>query len=133
MNKCIAVFGAGLSGQSVANLAKSEGHSVTVFDETVGKKNDFSESDISCFDDFIFSPGFSKSIRGESCFLKRILFMEAWICCRAMAGEDFWRYRNEWENNGDSLARSCLGHRVEAYVAGNIGVPLSELVNFCQS
>ena len=41
MNKCIAVFGAGLSGQSVANLAKSEGHSVTVFDETVGKKNDF--------------------------------------------------------------------------------------------
>ena len=74
MNKCIAVFGAGLSGQSVANLAKSE-DPVTVFDETVGKKNDFSESDISCFDDFIFSPGFQKSIRGECCLLKRILFM----------------------------------------------------------
>ena len=43
MSKSIAVFGAGLSGQSVANLAESEGHSVTVFDQTAGKNNDFSE------------------------------------------------------------------------------------------
>ena len=105
MNKCIAVFGAGLSGQSVTNLAKSEGHCVTIFDETVGKGNDFSESDISCFDDFIFSPGFSKKHPWRAAFLKRILFMESLDIGRAMAGEDFWRYRNKWKNNGDSLAR----------------------------
>ena len=42
MKKCIAVFGAGLSGQSVANLARSEGYSVTVFDEKDGYRNHFS-------------------------------------------------------------------------------------------
>ena len=49
---------------------------------------------------------------------------------RAMAGEDFWCYRNEWENNGDSLVgEDASASGAEAHVAGNIGVPLSELVN----
>ena len=131
MNKCIAVFGAGLSGQSVANLAKSEGHSVTVFDETVGKKNDFSESDISCFDDFVFSPGFSKKHPWRELLSEKdSLYGELGYAAERWQGKIFGVTGTNGKTTVTRLLERLLrASGKEAYVAGNIGVPLSELVN----
>jgi Trk K+ transport system NAD-binding subunit len=62
MKKCVAVFGAGLSGQSVAKLAQSEGHTVTVFDENTECRNNFTQSDVTLFS----ALAFQKIILGES-------------------------------------------------------------------
>ena len=62
MIKRIAVFGAGISGLSVAKLARSEQVSVTIFDEQkTNTKKSFPFSEIEDFDHFIFSPGFNQN------------------------------------------------------------------------
>ena len=131
MNKCIAVFGAGLSGQSVANLAKSEGHYVTVFDEIVEKRNHFSESDVSCFDDFIFSPGFSKKHPWRELLSEKdSLYGELGYAAERWHGKIFGVTGTNGKTTVTRLLERLLrASGTEAYVAGNIGIPLSELVN----
>ena len=77
MNPKIAVFGAGTSGQSVADLVGAEGSTVTLFDEhKAGFPSTFSSEDIEDFDQYIFSPGFAcghpwaKAARGQGSCLR---------------------------------------------------------------
>ena len=131
MKKCVAVFGAGLSGQSAANLAKSEGHAVTVFDEHVGRRNHFSQSDVDQFDAFIFSPGFSKNhpwrvLLSESDFL----YGELGYAAERWEGKIIGVTGTNGKTTVTRLLEKMLRASARAaYVAGNIGIPFSELVN----
>ena len=131
MKKCVAVFGAGLSGQSAANLAKSEGHSVIVFDEKVGSRNHFSKSDIACFDDFIFSPGFSKNHQWRVLLSKHdSLYGELGYAAERWQGKIFGVTGTNGKTTVTRLIETMLrASGKDAYVAGNIGRPFSELVN----
>jgi UDP-N-acetylmuramoylalanine--D-glutamate ligase len=131
MKKCIAVFGAGLSGQSVAKLVESEGHAVTIFDENAECRKDFSQSDVSCFDDFIFSPGFSKKhpwrvlLSGHDS-----LYGELGYAAERWKGKVFAVTGTNGKTTVTRLLEAALrASGREAYAVGNIGLPFSDLVN----
>lgn len=132
MKKRVAVFGAGLSGQSVANLVIAEGHLATVFDqEKTGYKNHFSKSDLDCFDDFIFSPGFSKNHEWRALLLgKDAVYGELSYAAERWKGKIYGVTGTNGKTTVTRLLQSMLrAAGKEAYVAGNIGVTLSGLVN----
>ncbi len=132
MKKRVAVFGAGLSGQSAADLVISEGYSVTVFDEEkAGFKSHFSESDVSSFDHFIFSPGFSKKHEWRELLLgKEFVYGELGYAAERWKGKIFGVTGTNGKTTVTRLLQAVLrASGLEAYVAGNIGVTLSELVN----
>ena len=131
MNKCVAVFGAGLSGRSVAKLAKSEGHNVTIFDEKIGWKNNFCKSDVACFHDFVFSPGFPKNhpwrviLSGHES-----LYGELGYAAERWKGKVFAVTGTNGKTTVSRLLKEALcASGLEAYIAGNIGLPFSDLVN----
>ncbi|MFL2825722.1 MAG: UDP-N-acetylmuramoyl-L-alanine--D-glutamate ligase [Coraliomargaritaceae bacterium] len=131
MKKCVAVFGAGLSGQSVAKLAQSEGHTVTVFDENTECRNNFTQSDVSCFDDFIFSPGFSK-IHPWRVLLSGhdSLYGELGYAAERWKGKVFAVTGTNGKTTVTRLLEAVLrASGEEAYAVGNIGLPFSDLVN----
>ena len=131
MKKCIAVFGAGLCGKSVANLVRSEGHSVIVFDEKDGYRNHFSQSDVVSFDAFIFSPGFSKNHQWrELLSLNDSLYGELGYAAERWQGKII----GVTGTNGKTTVTRLLELMLracgkEAFAAGNIGLPFSELVS----
>ena len=131
MKKCIAVFGAGLSGQSVANLARSEGYSVTVFDEKDGYRNHFSQSDVGSFDAFIFSPGFSKNHQWRVLLsLNNSLYGELGYAAERWQGKIIGVTGTNGKTTVTRLLETMLrACGKEAFVAGNIGRPFSELVS----
>ena len=132
MKKRVAVLGAGLSGQSVADLAISEGYAVSIFDEEkAGYKSHFSKSNVSCFDTFIFSPGFSKKHKWRELLSARDdVYGELGYAAERWQGKIF----GVTGTNGKTTVTRFLQEVLkasgrEAYVAGNIGVTLSGLVN----
>jgi UDP-N-acetylmuramoylalanine--D-glutamate ligase len=131
MKKCVAVFGAGLSGQSVAKLAQSEGHTVTVFDENTECRNNFTQSNVSCFDDFIFSPGFSKNHPWRVLLSRHdSLYGELGYAAERWKGKVFAVTGTNGKTTVTRLLEAVFrASGQEAYAVGNIGLPFSDLVN----
>ena len=116
--------------ESVANLAKSEGNSVTIFDEKVGTNNHFLESDIISFDNFIFSPGFPKDHPWRVLLSGyKSIYGELGYAAERWRGKIYGVTGTNGKTTVTRLVQSILERSgKEAYVAGNIGLPLSKLV-----
>ncbi|PXA05251.1 UDP-N-acetylmuramoyl-L-alanine--D-glutamate ligase [Coraliomargarita sinensis] len=132
MNKRIAIFGAGLSGQSARRLASAQAYEVTVFDEGgEGDRASLDASAIDQFDHFVFSPGFAAA--------------HPWRVLAEASGKPvqselsfaagYWKGQiiGVTGTNGKSTLTRFLAGALEragqkAVVAGNIGHPLSDVV-----
>ena len=132
MNPKIAVFGAGTSGQSVADLAGAEGSTVTLFDEhKAGFPSTFSSEDIENFDQYIFSPGFAcghpwrKLLEG-----REAVYGELGFSAERWRGRLYGVTGTNGKTTVTRLLQSVLAASgFEAIAVGNIGRPLSDLVN----
>ena len=128
----IAVFGAGLSGQSVRALGIGLGAEVCVFDEGgKGDASDFNEQLLESFDAFVFSPGFAKEHPWRS------LVERSHKPCYSELGfaASHWRGKliGITGTNGKTSLTSLLykalkSNGICAFEAGNIGIPLSDLI-----
>lgn len=132
MIKRIAVFGAGISGLSVAKLARSEEASVTIFDEQkTNTRKSLSFSEIEDFNHFIFSPGFNQNHKW------RVMLQNKKNVQSELAyASERWKgkiYGITGTNGKTSLTRFLKKildvSGKEAYAVGNIGIPMSDLVN----
>ena len=130
MNPKIAVFGAGTSGQSVADLAGAEGSTVTLFDEhKAGFPSTFSSEDIGNFDQYIFSPGFvcghpwRKLLEG-----REAVYGELGFSAERWRGRLYGVTGTNGKTTVTRLLQSVLAASgFEAIAVGNIGRPLSDL------
>lgn len=128
----MAVFGAGVSGQSARKLAVGLGLTVCLFDE--GGQGDASEFDLEVlggFDAFVFSPGFAIEHPW------RVLAEGSGRPCLSELGfaAQHWRGRllGVTGTNGKTTITSLLFNALRsaglaAVEAGNIGTPLSDYV-----
>ena len=128
----LAIFGAGLSGRAARRLALDRGHAVTLFDEAGGGEADvFDASQLARFDRFIFSPGFAAD--------------HPWRWLAGQSGQpvqselsfaaEFWQGHliGITGTNGKTTLTHLLTEALQqagenAFVAGNIGQPLSDVV-----
>lgn len=132
MNQKIAVFGAGISGQSVADLARAEGSTVSLFDEHVEPYlSSFSSADIEKFDQFIFSPGFAsghpwrKLLEG-----KKAVYGELGFAAERWRGKLYGVTGTNGKTTVTRLLQSVFAASgFEAVAVGNIGRPLADLIN----
>ncbi len=132
MIKRIAVFGAGVSGQSVAKLARSEDVSVTIFDEhKTNTKQSLSLSELEDFDHFIFSPGFNQKHKWRLMLQNNINVQgELAYASERWKGKIFGITGTNGKTSVTRFIKEILEvSGKEAYAVGNIGIPLSNLIN----
>lgn len=128
----VAIFGAGVSGQSARKLALGLGSEVCVFDESgKGDSSEFDEKRLSQFDTFIFSPGFAAShpwrvlVESSDCpYYSEFGFAAL-----------YWRGHllGVTGTNGKSTITALLQSAMvsagfDAVQAGNNGIPLSDYI-----
>jgi UDP-N-acetylmuramoylalanine--D-glutamate ligase len=128
----VAIFGAGVSGQAARRLALSLGLEVCLLDECgQGDACEFSQSELSEWDAFIFSPGFAQTHPW------RVLAESSGLPCYSELGFAalHWKGRvlGVTGTNGKTTITSLLCNALEvagqiAVEAGNIGRPLSDVV-----
>lgn len=128
----VAIFGAGVSGQSARRLAVRLGLEVCLFDEGgQGDAAEFNLETLGGFDAFIFSPGFA------SAHPWRVLAEGSGLPCYSELGFAalHWRGRllGVTGTNGKTTITSLLCNALQAagqsaVEAGNIGTPLSDCV-----
>lgn len=132
MSLRIAVLGAGISGQSVAKLAEAEGNSVRLFDERKeGYSSAFSSADSEQFDQFIFSPGFACDHPWRKLLAGReAVYGELGYAAERWRGKLYGVTGTNGKTTVVRLLQSVLAASgMEAVAVGNIGRPLSELIN----
>lgn len=132
MSKPLAIFGAGLSAQAARRLAESQGRDTLLFDQGgQGDRTRFSEDDLSDFDEFIFSPGFS-----ETHPWRKLVESAGRTASSELAyAARFWKGKliGITGTNGKSTLTALLAKAFEisgkdSVAAGNIGFPLSDAV-----
>ena len=132
MKKKIAIFGAGKSGLSAFKLANDLGNDVDLYDEYKNDfKNIFLSKNINLYDTYIFSPGFRKSHHW-----RRILCNNKMVHSELSFAAKFWKGKiiGVTGTNGKTTITSFLTLLLkkagsDAYAVGNIGRPLSDLIN----
>lgn len=132
MGRALAVFGAGVSGEAVAKLADSEGFDVDLYDENKNAcLSDFNERIADRYDQFVFSPGFSKGHPW-----RKLLESKANVLSELGFSAQRWKgaiIGVTGTNGKTSLTRFltfCLKKKgLPAYAVGNVGLPLSEIVS----
>lgn len=130
--KRIAVFGAGVSGQSAHSLAVGLGLEVRLFDEGgQGDASEFNEPLLKDFDAFVFSPGFAANHPW------RVLAEKSSKPCYGELGFAASHWRGPLigitGTNGKTSLTSLIFQALKAadirsVEAGNIGVPLSDCI-----
>lgn len=132
MSKPYAIFGAGLSAQAACRLAESQGIEVVVIDEAgSGDQCTFDRSDLSRFDCFVFSPGFSLEhpwrVLAEGSTVPCV--GELAFAARFWAGSIVAVTGTNGKTTLTKLLERALnlaGH--DCVAAGNIGYPFSDAV-----
>ncbi len=132
MLKRVAIFGAGVSGQAARRLAISLGLDVCLFDQGGnGDAREFSQSELSGLDAFIFSPGFAQAHPW------RVLAERSGRPCYSELGFAALHWQGGvlgvTGTNGKTTITSLLCQALvaagqSAVEAGNIGTPLSDVV-----
>lgn len=134
----VAIFGAGVSGQSALRLTEAMGHSVCLFDQGVGDAalesdvaSAFTAECLDAFDLFVFSPGFAAGHPW------RLLVENSGKPCYSELGYAATHWRGKLlgitGTNGKTtltklLCAALLQSGRPAYAVGNIGRPLSDLI-----
>jgi len=124
-----AIFGNGLSGQSVAKLVQSLGGESTIFDDDLDCDPNLSNLDE--FDSYIFSPGFAADHRWRvaAAELDGAVFGELGFAASHWGGALIGVTGTNGKTTVTSLLASALvADEQAACVAGNIGIPLSDRV-----
>jgi len=128
----VAVFGAGISGRAAAELARSGGDEVVVFDERGGVGRDrFEEADLASFDRFVFSPGFAARHPWRALVEQsgRPCFGELGYAASQWRGRLYGITGTNGKTTLTGLLAKALGRLgVDAVAAGNIGEPFSAFV-----
>ncbi|MEO0511016.1 MAG: UDP-N-acetylmuramoyl-L-alanine--D-glutamate ligase [Verrucomicrobiota bacterium] len=132
MSQRVAIFGAGISGQAARRLALAKGYETVLFDESgKGDRAVFEVGGDNEFDRFVFSPGFSAQHPW------RVLAEQSGILCQselAFAAEHWLgKIVGVTGTNGKTTLTRLLTRALElsghpSVSAGNIGVPLSDIV-----
>tara|TARA_B100001248_G_scaffold262737_1_gene262051 strand:+ start:54630 stop:55919 length:1290 start_codon:yes stop_codon:yes gene_type:complete len=132
LKKPVAIFGWGVSGRAVAPIVRRLGAHYEVFDQHHEEaKHDFTEQDAKRVGLVIYSPGFEENHP----WLKRAQEAE----CLCLAEIDFagalWRGAliavtgtNGKTTLTEFLTQSLKAYGVNAVAAGNIGYPISKLI-----
>ena len=127
------MLGMGLSGQAAAKLAQARGDQVTTFDASAkADRADFAEADLAAVEQILISPGFA----AEHPWRQRAHASGIPCVSEIEYAAENWRgkiYGVTGTNGKTSLTELLTAAfcevGVNAFACGNIGVPLSEIVN----